>query len=108
MTDYRLGCLICNDAGKDEWFAQIVEPWAPGMFGYKVTATAMGIGRDATLAKVCEFAGISEVPPKARYNERTDYGVVQLGLAAAIKRCEGEIGLLAYRLFDVRAVSEDI
>ncbi len=107
-SDFRLGCLICADPRKDEWFAQIVEPWAPGMFGFRVTATAMAIGKDAALTKVCANAGINEVPPQARYSATATYGVVQTGLTAAMKQCENAVGFLVRRLRCERQLGEAI
>ena len=105
-SEYRLGCLICADPRKDEWFAQIVEPWTPGMFGFRVTVTAMATGRDAVLAKVCEFAGIDFVPPRAMYSATAAYGAVQTGLTAAMRRCEDSLSGLTRRLRAERELGE--
>jgi hypothetical protein len=107
-SDYRLGCLICADPRKDEWFAQIVEPWTPGMFGFRVAATAIAIGREAVLAKVCEFVGIKDVPPVAMRTATTPYDMVQTGLTAAVKRCENAVGFLVRRLRSERQLGEAI
>lgn len=95
MTEYRLGCLLCNDERKDEWFVQIVEPYEGGMFGFKVAATGMGIGKDETLKKVCGFVGLTEVPPIAMRTERTPHGVVHIGLTDAMRRCGMALDSLA-------------
>ena len=88
LSDYRLGCLIHADPAKDEWFAQIVEPWSTGTLGFQVVATATARGKEAVLEKVRGFAGIDRVPPRAMYNLQTPAGVVHAGLTDAMQRCE--------------------
>lgn len=89
-SNFYLGCLI--EAKNGEFFAQIVEKHHEGVLGYRVVASAMARGKEATLAKVCDFAGCKETPARAAYSNGTGVGVVQEGLAYALRRCEAAIG----------------
>lgn len=93
-SDMFLGILLCNDERKDEWFAQIVEKHSEGVLGFKVVSSYFGKGKDNVLDHVCDFAGLKEVPPRARYTHLAHapaIGVVHRGLSYALRRCEAEI-----------------
>lgn len=108
MRDLYLGCLIHADPKKDEWFAQIVERTADGVLGYRVAASAMAIGEHDVLRKVCDFAGVKVVPPKARWPYTSEaafeYAIRSKafdrpeGIMTAVKRCGAELDKLAGRV----------
>lgn len=122
--DLYLGCLICADPKKDEWFAQLVSRQDGTILGYKVHCTAMEIGKEAVLRRVCDHAnihwtGIESVPPKARYvikgkeirytaeaEMHLGVGVSPSGLTASMKDCENALERLTHHLRVTREFGE--
>lgn len=92
---YYLGCLMLSDPKTDEWFAQIVEDETPTGGFFKPAATALAIGKEAALKKVCDHLGLTETPPIAMRTEYTAHDVVQTGLLDAMKRCSYALDDLA-------------
>lgn len=108
-SEARLGCLICNDPRKDEWFAQIVECTAHGVLGYSVVASYLGVGREETLKRVCDFAGLKAVPGRATYDHvkhAPPVGVVHSGLRSSMIRCESAVRDLAGLLGSFRRLHD--
>lgn len=109
MTTFRsdpdlfLGCLILANVRKDEWFAQIVRKDGEGLLGFKVEASAMAIGKDEVLRKVCDYAEIDAVPPPAVFSHtKRPVGVHHGGLTTTMLKCETAVGDLARLLGSLR------
>lgn len=58
-----LGCAICSNTSKDEWFVQLRVPPEAALFGAVVLTSCFGTGREETIEKARKFAGVDEVVP---------------------------------------------
>lgn len=58
-----LGCAICSNTKKDEWFVQLRVPPEAALFEPVTLSGCFGIGREETIEKARKFAGVDEVVP---------------------------------------------
>jgi hypothetical protein len=89
-----LGCAICSTTKKDEWFVQLRVPPEASLFGSVVLTSVFGIGREETIEKARQIAGVDEVVPWTIMPGFGTPGIVQGGdkrqgnLIAALALCE--------------------
>lgn len=58
-----LGCAVCSNTSKDEWFVQLRVPPEAALFDPVTLSGCFGIGREETIEKARVFAGVDEVVP---------------------------------------------
>lgn len=92
-----LGCAVCSNTKKDEWFVQLRVPPEAALFDPVTLSSCFGVGREETIEKARRFAGVEEVVPwTVMFGDRRfpPPGIVQQDTAKA-KRRAGLIAELA-------------
>lgn len=72
-----LGCAVCSDTKKDEWFVQLRVPPEAALFEPVILTSTFAIGREAAIEKARGLAGVDEVIPWSIYSGRGAPGIVQ-------------------------------
>lgn len=99
-----LGCAICSNTKKDEWFVQLRVPPEAALFDPVLLTSVFGSGREETIEKARKMAGVEEVVPWTTMLGERHFprpGMVQearsdptAGLKAALALCETACDML--------------
>lgn len=95
-----LGCAVCSNTSKDEWFVQLRVPPEAALFDPVILTSTFGVGREETIEKARNLAGVEEVIPWTTMLGDRPFprpGIVQQDFArlAKAKRRDGLIAELA-------------